>query len=130
MAIRFDHTIVHARDKEASARFLTDVLGLPAPRPAGHFHVVELANGTSLDFIDAGEAEVVPQHYAFLIDEDEFDRIFERIRARGLAHWADPAKKRRGEIYHHEGGRGVYFEDPDGHFLEVLTRPAVRRGPA
>jgi catechol 2,3-dioxygenase-like lactoylglutathione lyase family enzyme len=128
MAIRFDHTIVHARNKAESARFLTDVLGLPAPHPAGHFLVVELANGTSLDFIDAGDMEVVPQHYAFRIDEDDFDRIFERIRARGLPHWADPAKKRHREIYHHEGGRGVYFEDPDGHFLEILTRPQASGG--
>lgn len=123
MAIRFDHTIVHARNKVESAAFLTGILGLPDPRAAGPFLVVELANGTSLDVIDAGDTEVVPQHYAFRVDEVEFDPIFARIRARGLPHWADPGKKRPDEIYHHEGGRGVYFEDPDGHFLEVLTRP-------
>lgn len=123
MTIRFDHTIVHARNKAESARFLTHILGLPAPRPAGHFLVVELSNGTSLDFIDAGAEEVVPQHYAFRIDEGDFDSILGRIRERGLEHWADPMKTRRGETYEHAGGRGVYFEDPDAHLLEILTRP-------
>jgi catechol 2,3-dioxygenase-like lactoylglutathione lyase family enzyme len=123
MSIRFNHTIVHSRDKKESAAFLADVLGLPAPKPFGHFLVVELENGASLDFIDAGDLAVVPQHYAFLIDEEDFDRIFARIRARALEYWADPFKKRPAEINHNEGGRGVYFDDPDGHLLEILTRP-------
>jgi len=123
MSIRFNHTIVHSRDKRESAAFLADVLGLPVPSPFGHFLVVELENGASLDFIDAGDTEIVPQHYAFLIDEEDFDPIFARIRARGLDYWADPFKQRPREINHHNGGRGVYFDDPDGHLLEVLTRP-------
>lgn len=123
MAVRFDHTIVHSRDKARAAWFLAELLGAPAPRPFGHFLVVELDGGASLDFVDAGDAEVVTQHYAFGVDEPEFDRIFERIRARGLDYWADPFRQRPGEIYHHGGGRGVYFTDPDGHLLEVLTRP-------
>jgi len=123
MSIRFNHTLVHARDKKASATFLTGILGLPAASPFGHFLVVELDNGVSLDFIDAGSTAVVPQHYAFLIDEQDFDPIFDRIRAGGIDYWADPFKQRPGEINRHDGGRGVYFEDPDGHLLEVLTRP-------
>jgi catechol 2,3-dioxygenase-like lactoylglutathione lyase family enzyme len=123
MSIRFNHTIVHSRDKKESAAFLSEILGLRAPSPFGHFLVVELDNGASLDFIDAGDFEVVPQHYAFLIDEQDFDPIFERIRARGLDYWADPFKQQPGEINHHAGGRGFYFDDPDGHLLEVLTRP-------
>ena len=124
MSIRFNHTIVHSRDKKKSATFLTDMLGLPAPKPLfGHFLVVELDNGASLDFIDAGDFDVVPQHYAFLIDEEDFDPIFDRIRARGLQYWADPFKKHPAEINHNEGGRGLYFDDPDGHLLEILTRP-------
>ena len=125
MSVRFNHTLVHSHDKKASATFLADVLGLRAPTPFGHFLVVDLDNGASLDFIDAGDSEVVTQHYAFLIDEDDFDAIFGRIRARGLDYWADPFRKRPGEIYHHNGGRGVYFDDPDGHLLEILTRPYV-----
>ena len=123
MSIRFNHTIVHSRDKKESATFLADILGLPAPSAFGHFLVVALENGASLDFIDAGDWEFQSQHYAFLIDEGDFDRIFGRIRERGLDYWADPFKKCPGEINRHEGGRGFYFDDPDGHLLEVLTRP-------
>lgn len=123
MTIRFNHTIVHCRDKAASAEFLTDILGLAAPREFGHFMVVDLDNEASLDFIDAGDFAFETQHYAFLIDEDDFDRIFGRIRERGLEYWADPFKSKPGEINHHDGGRGVYFTDPDGHLLEILTRP-------
>lgn len=123
MSIRFNHTIVHSRDKQAAARFLADILGLPAPGTFGHFRVVALDDGASLDFVDAGDMEFETQHYAFLVDEDDFDRVFGRIRARGLDYWADPSKKRHGEINRRDGGRGVYFDDPDGHLLEILTRP-------
>ena len=123
MSIRFNHTIVHSRDKKKSATFLADILGVAVPRPFGHFLVVDLDNGASLDFIDAGDFDVVPQHYAFLIDEEDFDPIFGRIRARALEYWADPFKKRPAEINRNEGGRGLYFDDPDGHLLEILTRP-------
>lgn len=121
VSVRFNHTIVHSRDKRVSATFLTDILGLPGAKPFGHFLVVELENGASLDFIDAGDTDVVQQHYAFLIDEEDFDTILGRIRARGLAYWADPFRKRPGEINHNEGGRGLYFDDPDGHLLEYLA---------
>jgi extradiol dioxygenase family protein len=124
VSVRFNHTIVHSRDKRESATFLADILGLPVPSLFGHFLVVELDDGASLDFIDAGDTNVVQQHYAFLIDEEDFDTIFGRIRARGLEYWADPFKKRPGEINQHDGGRGLYFDDPDGHLLEVLTRPS------
>lgn len=122
MTVRFNHTIVHARDSQASAAFLAEILGLPAPARFGPFLVVELDNGVSLDFLDT-DAKITSQHYAFLISEAEFDRIFGRIRERGVPFWADPGKTRPGEINHGDGGRGVYFEDPNGHFLEVLTRP-------
>ena len=92
MSIRFNHTIVHSRDKKESTSFLTHILGLPAPKPFGPFLVVELDNGASLDFIDAGDTAVVPQHYAFMIDEEDFDAIFGRIRARALEYWADRSR--------------------------------------
>lgn len=123
MSIRFNHTLVHAHDKEKSSTFLADILGLPAASRFGPFLVVELDNGVSLDFLDVGSEAVSPQHYAFLIDEEDFDAIFERIRARGLDYWADPYKRRPGEINRNDGGRGVYFDDPNGHLLEILTRP-------
>jgi catechol 2,3-dioxygenase-like lactoylglutathione lyase family enzyme len=87
-----------------------------------HFLVVDLDNGVSLDFSENGGNFSV-QHYAFLVSEQEFDGIFGRIRAMGLDYWADPARTRLGEINHNDGGRGVYFLDPDGHVLEAITRP-------
>ena len=122
MSVRFNHTIVWCRDKQRSATFLADVLGLPAPKPFGPFQVVHLDDGASLDF-DEIEGDIASHHFAFLIDEGDFDPIFGRIRERGIPYWADPGKRRAGEIYHHNGGRGVYFADPDGHLLEILTQP-------
>ena len=122
MAVDFNHTIVWVRDREASATFLSGILGLPAPRRWGPFLVVTTANGTNLDFMNA-DGEISPQHYAFLVSESEFDQIFDRVRERSLPYWADPAQSQTGEINHNDGGRGFYFEDPNGHFLEVITRP-------
>lgn len=122
MTVELNHTIVAARDPEASARFLADVLGLPEPTPFGPFIVVETGNRVSLDFLETDD-EVTPQHYAFLVTEDEFDQIFGRIQERQLPYWADPSRRRAGEINRNDGGRGVYFPDPDGHLLEIITRP-------
>lgn len=121
MAVRFNHTIVAAADRYESARFLAEVLGLAPPTSFGPFAVVELANDVSLDFLD--DPEVHPRHYAFLVTEEEFDQIFGRIRERGLAYWADPFEHRPGEINTNDGGRGVYWKDPNGHVLEIITRP-------
>lgn len=122
MAVELNHTIVAARDAEQSARFYSEVLGLDAPTRFGHFDVVQLANGVSLDFISTDD-DIEPKHYAFLISEEEFDEIFGRIVERGLEYWADPRRKEPGQINHHWGGRGVYFQDPVGHYLEIITRP-------
>jgi catechol 2,3-dioxygenase-like lactoylglutathione lyase family enzyme len=122
MAIQFNHTILSARDSAASAKFMAEVLGLPAPVRWGPFDVVTTANGANLDYMQVDGA-IAPQHYAFLVDEAEFDAIFERIRARKLTYWADPGQTRPGEINRHDGGRGLYFEDPNGHLLEIITRP-------
>lgn len=122
MTAQLNHTIVWCRDQKKSASFLAEILGLAAPRTFGPFTVVDTANGVSLDFHEV-EGEIAPGHYAFLISEAEFDQIYGRIRALQLKHWADPMKRREGEINHNDGGRGVYFEDPDGDFLEIITRP-------
>jgi catechol 2,3-dioxygenase-like lactoylglutathione lyase family enzyme len=119
--VQLNHTIVAARDRQASAGFLADVLGLPAPTTYGPFCVVQLANDVSLDFLE--EDPVVPRHYAFLVSEDEFDWVFGRIRDRGLEYWADPFLQQPGEVNTHDGGRGVYWRHPDGHLLEIITRP-------
>jgi catechol 2,3-dioxygenase-like lactoylglutathione lyase family enzyme len=122
MTVKLNHTIVAARDKRASAAFLAEILGLPAPVPFGPFLTVETGNEVTLDFLDDDE-DITPQHYAFLVGEKEFDEIFGRIRDRGLAYWADPFKLEKGRLNTRDGGRGVYFEDPNGHLLEILTRP-------
>lgn len=122
MAIKLNHTIVHARDKRESAQFFAEVFGLPKPTPFGPFLDVEVANEVTLAFRSTDE-EIQVQHYAFLVDEAEFDRIFRRVQARGLDYWADPAHQHKGEINRNDGGRGVYFNDPAGHYLEILTRP-------
>ena len=122
MSVNFNHTIVYAHDSRASATFLAEVLGLPAPTRWGPFQVVTTHNDANIDFMDA-DGEITPQHYAFLVSESEFDGIFDRVRERSLPYWADPAQDQGGEINHHDGGRGFYFEDPNGHFLEVITRP-------
>jgi hypothetical protein len=113
---------VRVRDKHESAAFLAEILGVDPPTPYGPFMVVQVANDVSLDFAD-DHGPVHPQHYAFLVSDEEFDQIFARIRERGLPYWADPAKQRPGEVNTRDGGRGVYWEDPNGHFLEILTRP-------
>jgi catechol 2,3-dioxygenase-like lactoylglutathione lyase family enzyme len=122
MAIQLNHTIVAARDKRESATFLAEILGLDPPVPFGPFLVVGVDNDVTLDFID-DPGPIHSQHYAFLVSEGEFDEIFGRIRARGLAYWADPFRRQPGEINTHDGGRGVYWEDPNGHNLEIITRP-------
>jgi hypothetical protein len=122
MAVALNHTIVASKDKAAGSRWLAELLGLPSPTEFGPFMVVELAHGLSLDFATT-DREIQPQHYAFLITEDEFDQIFGRIKEQGLGFWADPFQSHPGEINTNDGGRGVYFLSDDGHILEILTRP-------
>ena len=124
MTITFNHTIVAAHDKKQSATFLSELFDLPSPTPFAHFLTVSLANGVDLDYAEVPATEEIrPQHYAFLVSEDEFDAIYGRIQLRRLDHWADPGATRPGEINHNDGGRGVYFQDPAGHYMEIFTRP-------
>jgi catechol 2,3-dioxygenase-like lactoylglutathione lyase family enzyme len=127
MSAQLNHTIVYASDHIKSASFLAAILGRRAPVRFGPFQVVELDNGVSLDFVRA-DGPIQPQHYAFLVSEGDFDSVFGRICEQGLPYWADPRRSRPGEINHNDGGRGVYFPDPDGHYLEVITRPYGSNG--
>jgi catechol 2,3-dioxygenase-like lactoylglutathione lyase family enzyme len=122
VSVQLNHTIVSCRDQRRSAAFLAGILGLPPPGKFGHFLVVQADNGVSLDFSETSQ-EITSQHYAFLVGEEEFEATFSRIRGEDLPYWADPGKTRPGEINHRDGGRGLYFDDPDGHLLEILTRP-------
>lgn len=122
MTARLNHTIVWCNDRHRSSAFLAEVLGLPAPRAFLHFMVVELANGVSMDFMDK-EGPIAGQHYAFEVSDAEFDAGMAFIARNGLTYWADPGRAKPGETNRHWGGRGVYFEDPDGHLLELITKP-------
>jgi len=126
MAIQLNHTILAARDARSSAGWYAELFGLEAPEHLPPFWQVKTANEVNLDFIDHDPVEygeIEPRHLAFLIAEDDFDAIFGKVLERGLDHYADPHKRLSGEINHHDGGRGVYFEDPDGHWLEIITVP-------
>jgi catechol 2,3-dioxygenase-like lactoylglutathione lyase family enzyme len=120
MAVELNHTIVPAQDKHASAAFLAGILGLPVGGEVGPFVQVELANGVTLDFMDRDD--VTSQHYAFLVDDAVFDAAYQRLLDAGVQTWADPDHEVAGEINTRWGGRGVYFPDPVGHNMEILTR--------
>jgi catechol 2,3-dioxygenase-like lactoylglutathione lyase family enzyme len=123
MAARLNHTIVWCHDQERSATFLTEILGLPPARRFMGFLVVDLANDVSVDYRAAESEPVALQTLAFLVSEEDFDGALARIRERTTEIWADPAKRQPGRINRHFGGRGVYFEDPNGHLFEIITTP-------
>ena len=131
MSIGFDHHILPSTDRERSARFLAETLGLPGPRAEGPFLALDLSNDVSL-YVAGWDRAVTPQHYAFLLDEEDFDGVLARLEAAGREWWADPEGTVAHQVNHDDGGRGCYFRDPDGHWLEVMTvryggRPAVTR---
>ena len=122
MSVQLNHTIIWCGDQQLSANYLAEMLGRPAPRAFMHFLVVDMDNDVSLDFAEQ-DGTIALQHYAFLISEREFDEVFARLEKRKQTYWADPARAQVNQINHHFGGRGMYFEDPNGHSLEVITKP-------
>jgi catechol 2,3-dioxygenase-like lactoylglutathione lyase family enzyme len=123
MTVKLNHTIVHSKDARAAADWFAGMFGLPKPKAFGPFLDVEVGNEVTLAFLDAGDMEIQIQHYAFLVSDAEFDQIFGRVKERKVKYYADPGMKQAGSINHHFGGRGVYFQDPSGHLLEIITRP-------
>ncbi|MWA14212.1 VOC family protein [Streptomyces sp. BA2] len=123
MSVELNHTIIHARDNRESAEFFSELLGLEIASEWGPFIAVQLSNSVTLDFAGIPADKITPQHYAFLISEAEFDAAYEKIKARGIEHWADPQQKLPGEFNTNDGGRGVYFLDPAGHAMEIITVP-------
>lgn len=122
MRIELNHTIVRARHRQVSATFLAGILGREVALQWGPFLPLPLDNGVVLEFLEVDEAPA-PQHYAFLVSDEVFDAAFDRIRGSGTSYWADPFRHRPAQINHDHGGRGVYFDDPDGHSMELLTVP-------
>ncbi|MFB7221185.1 VOC family protein [Streptomyces sp. NPDC056227] len=123
MSVELNHTIIHARDNRESAEFLANILGLEIGAEWGPFIPVATANGVTLDFATIPSESITAQHYAFLTSEAEFDTAYARIKELGITYWADPHRKHPGEINHNDGGRGIYFLDPAGHAMEIITRP-------
>ena len=120
MAITLDHTIVPAHDKEASAKFFARIYGLEYGGPIGHFAPVRVNDTLTLDFDDRDQFE--SHHYAFHVSDDEFDSIFDRVKVEGIPYGSGPFSLDDMQFNHRSGGRGVYFRDPNGHVLELLTR--------
>lgn len=123
MPVELNHTIVHAPDQRESAEFLAHILGLEVGPRYGPFLPVETSNGVTLDFLTVPADKIQGQHYAFLVSDVEFDAAFARIRQAGIRYYADPHLRRPDEINHNDGGNGVYFLDPAGHAMEIITRP-------
>jgi len=119
MTIVLDHTIVPARDKEASARFFARIFGLEYQGPVSHFAPVRINDTLTIDFDNWDAFE--RHHYAFKVSEAEFDGIFDRVRAERITYGSGPRSAEDMQINHRHGGRGFYFRDPNGHLLEVLT---------
>ncbi|MGI5169013.1 VOC family protein [Spirillospora sp. CA-253888] len=121
MSVRLDHIIIPATDKRTSAEFLARILGVEAGEQWGPFVPVRTGNGVTLDYMDSDDFRW--HHCAFLVPEDDFDGILARIKESGARFHARPDGGGAGEINTNDGGRGVYFDDPDGHHMEVLTVP-------
>jgi extradiol dioxygenase family protein len=128
MSVELNHTIIHARDNRESAEFLARILGLEVGTESGPFIPVTTSNEVTLDFAAIPAESIVMQHYAFLVSDEEFDAAFARIQQAGITYYADPHLKQPGEINHHYGGRGLYFMDPAGHGMEIITRPYGSHG--
>lgn len=124
--VQLNHTVVHAGDRQLSAEFLAAVLGLEVGAPFGPFLPVDLGNGVTLDYYASPYEEIQSQHYAFLVPEARFDAMIARLEALGVTYYADPDHRQPGRVNELFGGRGAYFDDPDGHNMEILTRPYVR----
>ncbi|MEU9594291.1 VOC family protein [Streptomyces sp. NPDC048193] len=125
-AVELNHTAVLATDRRLSAEFLAAILGLEVGAPFGPFLPVDLGNGVTLDYYEQRDEPIQPQHYAFLVPEERFDGMITRLDAVGVTYYADPRHTEPGRINRLFGGRGAYFDDPDGHNLEIMTRPYVR----
>lgn len=122
MPVSFNHTIIASKDRAAAVAFYRDLFEVPEAPSWGPFRNIQLPDGVLLQFAEP-PVEIQMQHYAFLVDDDLFDRAYARIREGGIEHWADPQMKRPNETNAEHGGRGVYFKDPSGHAIEIITRP-------
>ncbi|MEU9287717.1 VOC family protein [Streptomyces sp. NPDC048275] len=124
--VQLNHTAIYATDRHLSAEFIAAILGLKAGAPFGPFLPVDLGNGVTLDYYEKRDEPIQSQHYAFLVPDTQFDAMIARLDAVGVTYYADPNHTDPGRINRLFGGRGAYFLDPDGHNMEIMTRPYVR----
>lgn len=117
--IELNHTIVPSEDKGLCAEFYARIFGFELLGPAGHFVQVRVSPSLVFDFDNREKFE--HHHYAFKVSEAEFDEIFGRIKEQ-IPYGSGPGSVDDMDINHRNDGRGVYFCDPDGHILELLTR--------
>lgn len=125
-AVQLNHTVVHASDRHLSAEFIAVILGLTAGAAFGPFLPVDLGNGVTLDYYEMRDEPIQSQHYAFLVPDAQFDAMIARLEAVGVTYYSDPGHTEPGKVNRLFGGRGAYFDDPDGHNMEIMTRPYVR----
>ncbi|MBL1100298.1 VOC family protein [Streptomyces coffeae] len=125
-AVQLNHTAVFARNRQRSAEFIATILGLEVGAPFGPFLPIDLGNGVTLDYYEKSDEPVQSQHYAFLVPDEQFDDMIARLEAAGTTYYADPSHTEPGRINTLFGGRGAYFDDPDGHNMEIMTRPYIR----
>ncbi|MFG2986329.1 VOC family protein [Streptomyces sp. NPDC048258] len=125
-AVQLNHIAVYARDRRLSAEFIAAILGLEVGRPFGPFLPVDLGNGVTIDYYEKRDEPIQSQHYAFLVPVAQFDAMIARLEAVGITYYADPSHTEPGRINRLFGGRGAYFDDPDGHNMEIMTRPYAR----
>ncbi|MEV7179660.1 VOC family protein [Kitasatospora sp. NPDC093679] len=126
ITVQLNHTAVYARDRRVSAAFLAGILGLEVGAPFGPFLPVDLGNGVTLDYYEKRDEPIQSQHYAFLVPDEDFQAMIDRLEAAAVTYYADPGHTAPGRTNDWFGGRGAYFEDPDGHNMEIMTRPYVR----
>ena len=119
MDIVMDHLIVPAHDPVASAELLARLLGVSWEAERGHFTPVYVNEALTLDFARRDRFE--SHHYCFRVGEAEFDAIFGRVRASGIAHRSQPNGPDDLQINTRLGGRNIYWNDPNGHVWEILT---------
>jgi catechol 2,3-dioxygenase-like lactoylglutathione lyase family enzyme len=124
MAILLNHTIVPAKDKNAAASWFARIMGLETSPAMGHFAPVRINDTLTFDFDNADDFE--GHHYAFHVSDDDFDAIFGRIQAEGVVYGSGPRSHTDGQINHRREGRGLYFADPNGHLLELMTTDQSR----
>ncbi|BBJ46713.1 VOC family protein [Streptomyces antimycoticus] len=124
--VQLNHTAVYAHDRQLSAEFIAAILGVEVGAPFGPFLPIDLGNGVTLDYYEKRDEPIQPQHYAFLVPDEQFDAMIARLEAVGVTYYADPGHTDPGRINRLFGGRGAYFDDPGGHNMEIITRPYIR----